>query len=258
MSGSHGTRQRAARGRGEELRSRRSSCWSLKARPSRGAALQALVRDRRFYPFSLIFRGLGGELMRQAGRSERRTAAVGCATSFPPWREEGGPEAFLSSMLSCLPGTVSRGDGAGGLSVSVTPARGTPGPAATPLLPCVHVTPVFSSCGFCCISGTTGLAAGWGGPRRGPQRETGPAPPCPMVPVRQRPGLRLFRVTQDVVARPPGRVVPPWGAHVRPCSAPQSFRPPSPRSRSRTRRGVSTVPDELGGFSGNVFFHCSS
>lgn len=96
MSGSHGTRQRAARGRGEELRSRRSSCWSLKARPSRGAALQALVRDRRFYPFSLIFRGLGGELMRQAGRSERRTAAVGCATPFPPWREEEGPEAFLS------------------------------------------------------------------------------------------------------------------------------------------------------------------
>lgn len=88
------------------------------------------------------------------------------------------------------------------MSVSVTPARGSPGPAATPLLPCVHVTPVFSSCGFCCISGTTGLAAGWGGPRRGPQRETGPAPPCPMVPVRQRPGLRLFRVTQDVVARP--------------------------------------------------------
>lgn len=157
-------------------------------------------------------------------------------------------------MPSCLPGVVSRGDGAGGLSVSVTPARGSPGPAATLLLPCVHVTPVFSSCGFCCISGTTGLAAGWGGPRRGPQRETGPAPPCPMVPVRQRPGLRLFRVTQDVVARPPGRVVPPWGAHVRPCSAPQSFRPPSPRSRSRTRRGVSTVPDELGGFSGNVFF----
>lgn len=68
------------------------------------------------------------------------------------------------------------------MSVSVTPARGSPGPAATPLLPCVHVTPVFSSCGFCCISGTTGLAAGWGGPRRGPQRETGPAPPAPWSP----------------------------------------------------------------------------
>lgn len=39
--------------------------------------------------FSLLFRGLGGELMRQAGRSEpRRLQMLGCDPFFPPLRED--------------------------------------------------------------------------------------------------------------------------------------------------------------------------
>ena len=45
--------------------------------------------------FSLIFRGLGGELMRQAGRSEQqRLRVVGQGPFFPPPREDKSPKGI--------------------------------------------------------------------------------------------------------------------------------------------------------------------
>lgn len=45
--------------------------------------------------FSLIFRGLGGELMRQAGRSERqRLQVMGQGPFFSPLKEDKSPKGI--------------------------------------------------------------------------------------------------------------------------------------------------------------------
>lgn len=164
--------------------------------------------------------------MRQAGRSERRTDG-GCGLQlFPPWREEKGPEVLLFFQCSCarqasfleVTGPAAR--------LSQSPAHGSPGPAAHPLLPRVHLRLVFRSCGFCCISGTTGLAAGCDGPRRGlPVGDggRGASAPPPMVPMLSAPVL-----SHTGCGHRPPRQSRPAVRHTRPCSAPLSFLPPSP------------------------------
>lgn len=159
--------------------------------------------------------------MRQAGRSERRTEAAGCNGLFPPCREERGPEVslcFFSGVVRTKHSFSQRR--AGGLSVTA-PCTCRPWAAAYPAAPRAHLRLVFSSCGFCCISGTTALAAGCGGMGLAvaSRWEMGPAPPFPVVPELSASGAAPVLSHTGRCRRSP-RQTRPTVRHTCPCSAP--------------------------------------